>query len=115
MIDLKGKNVQLCGRVSDLPRDRAESEFGCAESWCMAAGAKFVFNPCAIVDKAASHETAMRMCLSWLVNHADVLVKLPGYEMSQGAWVECKVADACGIKSVQLIDLMAEEGSYGHA
>lgn len=106
MADLSGKNVQLCGRISDLPRDRAEDEFGRAASWCMAAGAKFVFNPCAIVDKAASHEAAMRMCLGWLVNYADVVVVLPGWIASSGAKIEYEVAHACGIEVVALADLV---------
>lgn len=105
MIDLKGKNVQLCGRVSDVPRDQAEDEFGRAASWCMAAGAKFVFNPCAIVDKAASHETAMRMCLGWMVNHADVVVFLDGWVASSGARLEYAVAHGCGIQTMAIADV----------
>ena len=106
MADLSGKNVQLCGRVSDLPRDRAEEEFGRAASWVKAAGAENVFNPVAVISVATSHEAAMRMCLGWMVNYADAVVVLPGWIASSGAKIEYEVAHACGIEVVALADLV---------
>lgn len=105
MADLTGKNVQLCGRISDLPRERVESEFGSAASWCMAAGARNVFNPVAVIPEDTEHEAAMRMCLGWMVNHADVVVFLDGWVASSGARLEYAVAHGCGIQTMAIADV----------
>lgn len=112
MSDLRGKNVIICGRVSDLLREETEEWFAAAAELCKAAGAEFIFNPAKIMYEAKSHKTAVRACLGWMVNHANAVVMLPGWAGSDDAKTEYDFAHACGIEVVRITDLMADAQTW---
>ena len=108
MIDLRGKKIIICGRVSDLLREETEEWFAAAAELCKVAGAESVFNSAKVMYGAKSHETAVRACLGWMVNHANMVVMLPGWAGSIDAEFEYDFAHACGIEVVRITDLMAD-------
>lgn len=88
---------QLCGPVTGIPRDEAVAAFEDAEAWLIERDPYAdVLVPTSVVEEDATHERAMRICLGWLLNYADTLVTIPGWETSRGASLEVAVARAIG-------------------
>ena len=108
MIDINGKFVFLSGPMTGLP-DLNRKAFAEAEELCLSLGAKIAFNP----REAWGHTDKDR---SWYMRRDlhrltlsdgdepmfDLVVQLDGWEHSNGAWCESRVAEECGIPCVPL-------------
>ena len=114
MIDVKDKNVFLCGPMTGVPNYNIAA-FMEAHAELMKLGAH-VYNPELSWMKGGCqerpHEEWMRRSLHELTepkflgsetgNHYDSLVLLPGWRESVGATMEVSVAGAIGIPVVEL-------------
>ena len=111
MVDVEGKRIFLSGPMSGRKWYNV-GEFCNAHAALREAGAGFVFNPALeYLDPAphmvdATHEEYMLRCIDVLSepDHMtlrtasfDMVVRLPGWDRSDGATVESVVAEACGI------------------
>lgn len=117
-IDIKGKNVFLCGPMTGLPNYNIAA-FMEAHAELMKLGAH-VSNPALSWMKSGCperpHEEWMRRSLHELTepkfsgsetgNHYDVLVLLPRWRESDGACTEVSVAGAIGVPMVELRELL---------
>lgn len=63
------------------------------------------------IPPSATHARAMRLSLSWLLAHAELVVALPGWESSEGATLEVAVARAVGIPVAGYADLALAIGA----
>lgn len=122
-MDLKDKNIYLCGRIDGRPIDEARAEFTCIQNQLWSMGAYRVFNPVSVTyDKP--HNDAMfdrlsNLTESWLRLDKDcfehyehsynMLVTLPGWQSSEDACLEVAVAKACGIQVIEYEDMMFDE------
>lgn len=111
---IEGKRVFLSGPMTGLPDFNREG-FAEARRACEAMGATVVFNP----REAWGHTDKDR---SWYMRRDlhrltlsdgdepmfDLVVQLDGWEHSNGAWCESRVAEECGIPCVPLANLMTE-------
>jgi len=107
MSRVDGKCVYLCGPVSGLPREEAVSAFDRAGDLLRSCATCAVFSPVDAIPEDWSHERAMRLCLRWLINYADTVVTLPGWEASEGACLEVAVAKAIGLEVMTLEEAIA--------
>lgn len=109
MSEAYGKIVQLCGPVSGLSREEAMTAFDEAKERCWVAGATIVWSPVDHVPCSASHETAMHLCLTRLLDspYVNLLVTLPGWERSRGASLEVAVAKEIGVEVMGLEEAVA--------
>lgn len=119
-MNLAHKRVFLSGAMSSHPSYNV-GLFAEAHLFCKRAGASYVYNPAVecmqadLSDLNKPHTYWMRKCLSELCRedpydykpYYDVLVSLPDWEHSEGARTERMVAEACGIKCVELEDVEA--------
>ena len=129
MVDVTGKTVFLSGPMTGLPYYNLPA-FVSAHKMLSDCGASRIFNPAfqwihelERKETEKSHEFYMRMCINeltkggWLSEDVgfgmegeppamyDMLVRLDGWESSEGAVMESKVAEACGIRVVDLSDI----------
>jgi hypothetical protein len=112
-MDLQGKHVFLSGPMTGLP-DHNRAAFADAERWCVTHGAEVAFNP----TTAWGHADRGRAWYMLRDIHRltepgeadgplfDLVVQLDGWERSNGAYCECRCAEACGIPCVPLRSLM---------
>ena len=117
MPSIKGKRVFLSGRMSDDPKTFHAHQFIDAHILCNEAGATEVYDPAVEWLKyngpERTHSDWMLESLSELTiregfrstRYWDVLVSLPGWELSEGARTERTVAEACGMEVVELEDI----------
>ena len=130
---LEGKNVFLSGPMTGMPCNNLQA-FISAHKLLLEYGAKDIFNPAfqwlhelEQNKTEKSHEYYMRKCISELTKgdwfsedrefgidgdlpaRYDMLVRLDGWESSEGAVMESKVAEACGIQVVDLSDIRKGE------
>ena len=122
-----GKRVFLSGPMTGLP-DYNVAEFAKAHARLKEAGAKYVYNPaltylCQRHDVAAAkeHQDYMLDCIHELTDRKkrsqgwetlvpkayDALVRLPGWQDSDGARMEWEVAMACGIEIIDLEEALS--------
>lgn len=115
--DFSGKRVFLSGPMTGLPGFNRKA-FMEAEGRLYAAGAADVYNPARLVDMddvgGTPHERYMARTLheltshnwtasgGWFTPYYDCVALLPGWESSDGALAEIAVAQAVGIRTVEL-------------
>ena len=121
MVDVSGKNVFLCGPMTGICAYNVVS-FAWAHKRLLDAGAERVFDPAyewyaSLVEKCEQddHEKCMARTISELVrldgrgNHYyDMVVALGGWEHSDGAKTEVRVARACGILVYEYADVVGQ-------
>lgn len=118
---IKGKSVFLSGPMSDDERTYHVADFILAHNRVKRLGASFVYDPAIKylnqapeVDAAQTYEDCILRSVNELTRYTmdgrdgavsrryDLVVQLPGWEDSNGAWIECKVAGECDIPCVPL-------------
>ncbi len=118
MSSVEGARIFLSGPMTGLP-DLNRDAFAEAEAWCMAHGADFCFNPTTAWGHSdRPREWYVLRDLHRLTEPGDgagplftLVVRLPGWERSDGAWRESTVADDCGIACVDFETLRLEVGA----
>ncbi len=116
MASIRGKRVFLSGRMSDDSKTFHAHQFVDAHILCKEAGAKSVYDPAmswlAYNDSDRTHadwmfESVHELTRKRLSGDAywQVLVSLPGWELSEGARTERTVAEACGMEVIELEDI----------
>lgn len=119
MVDVKDKNVFLCGPMTGLPSYNVE-KFAAANKFLRNLGADRVYDPAfkwytSLVSgyECTDHDACMRRTIGELTigtndGHAyyDLLVTLDGWKDSEGAKTEVEVARACGIPVYELQDVV---------
>lgn len=114
---LEGKNVFLSGPMSDYVLNNADG-FAKAHAMVRMMGAREIYDPAEAWlrqpladDDVTTHEEYVRRCVHELTRpaycgrrgpHYDVLVSLPGWQDSEGAFTERAAALDCGIECVDL-------------
>lgn len=110
MIDVRGKNVFLCGPMTGLYAYNV-ARFAWAHKSLLDAGAERVFDPAyewyASLDaghERDDHDSCMRRTISELATgngegnaFYDMVITIDGWKDSEGASTEVRVARACGI------------------
>ena len=119
---VKGKNVFISGPMTGLPHNNVTA-FLEAHQLLNELGTRDVYDPAyefyndvAHGRKVREHEYYMRRCVNRLTcsdvysnfknNHWDVMVQLDGWKDSEGCMTEYEVAMACGIRVVEIGDLL---------
>lgn len=109
---LKGKNVYLSGPITGVKGYKYPFIF--VEKVLSKVSDGMVFNPATEIPSDTSYEAAMATCLQALslrVRDGEdepyypmygVMILLPGWVKSQGAQIENRVAEACGIEVVDM-------------
>ena len=133
MVDVTGKTVFLSGPMTGLPYNNLPA-FVSAHELLSGYGARRIFNPAfewlhelERNEPEKSHEFYMRKCIGELAGsdwfsdiqspsedgeppaRYDMLVRLDGWEGSGGAVMESEVAEACGIRVVDLSDIRKDD------
>ena len=133
MVDVTGKTVFLSGPMTGLPYNNLPA-FVSAHELLSGYGARRIFNPAfewlhelERNEPEKSHEFYMRKCINeltmgdWfsedvglgaegeLPARYDMVVRLDGWEGSGGAVMESEVAEACGIRVVDLSDIRKDD------
>ena len=117
-VSVRDKMVFLSGPMSDDWETRHAHEFVDANIALKRAGAAYVYNPAVEwlreMGPERSHENYMRLCLRKLSAEGidgpyfDMLVSLPMWTVSEGAKLEREVAEACGIPTYDITDLIPD-------
>lgn len=121
-MDLQGKRVFLSGPMTGLEHNNAAA-FAVAHAMCRTRGASFVYDPAYAwmrerpgEDGGRTHEDYMRRCLNELTRerlgggpYYDLVLQLDGWQDSAGASAEAAVARACGVRLLELVDLLGDE------
>lgn len=109
---LKGRNVYLSGPITGVKGYRCPFVF--MEKVLHKVSDGMVFNPATEILSNTPYEAAMATCLQALslrVRDGEdepyypmygVMILLPGWTKSQGAQIENRVAEACGIEVVDM-------------
>lgn len=116
---LEGKRVYISGPITG--EEGAALSFARAFQTCVEARALWTMNPMAAGEQAGragySYADHMRADLHALTQSVigpetkavkpcfDVLLQLPGWNASEGAVLERRVADACGIQRIEYAEL----------
>ena len=126
-MDLKGKNVFLSGGMTGYTHNNVAA-FVTAHAILRELGAAHVYDPALAwltqpreADERMTHEDYMVRCIRELTRKTymgsgtfyDLLVQLPCWEFSDGAWLEMCTAEGCGIEVVELEALLLGEGDDG--
>lgn len=104
--DVRGKRVFISGPMTGIEHYNV-GRFVDVHAMLKDMGATFVFDPAIeylqYTGPERSHGEWVRVCLANLTNGAfDVLVSLRGWKSSEGATVERKVAEACGMRILDM-------------
>lgn len=109
---LKDRNVYLSGPITGVKGYKYPFIF--MEKVLHKASDGMVFNPATEIPSDTSYEAAMATCLQALSLRVrdgedepyypmyEVMILLPGWVKSQGAQIENRVAEACGIEVVDM-------------
>lgn len=109
---LKDRNVYLSGPITGVKGYKYPFIF--MEKVLGKVGDGMVFNPATEIPSDTSYEAAMATCLQALSLRVrdgedepyypmyEVMILLPGWVKSQGAQIENRVAEACGIEVVEM-------------
>ena len=109
---LKGRNVYLSGPITGVKGYRCPFVF--MEKVLHKVSDGMVFNPATEIPSDTSYEAAMATCLQALSLRVrdgedepyypmyEVMILLPGWVKSQGAQIENRVAEACGIEVIDM-------------
>ena len=109
---LKGRNVYLSGPITGVKGYKYPFIF--MEKVLNKVGDGIIFNPATEIPSDTSYEAAMATCLQALSLRVrdgedepyypmyEVMILLPGWVKSQGAQIENRVAEACGIEVVDM-------------
>lgn len=109
---LKGRNVYLSGPITGVKGYKYPFVF--MEKVLHKASDGMVFNPATEIPSDSPYEAAMATCLQALSLRVrdgedepyypmyEVMFLLPGWTKSQGAQIENRVAEACGIEVVEM-------------
>lgn len=114
---VKGKRVYICGPMSGIELNNV-AEFCRMEAMLKVLGASHICNPAKRwldSKRESSYEESMRWCIGELVSdkflsvdrNTDFLVRLSGWNHSDGATLESKVARMCGIPILEQKDVEA--------
>lgn len=71
--------------------------FATAEEYLTQIGYE-VFNPAADTTLDKTYRACLKTDLNWILDHAEVIALLPGWELSPGARTEKALADALGLE-----------------
>lgn len=115
MTDIKNRAVFISGPMTGIDNYNVAA-FCEAHARLKALSPMRVYNPAIEYlqnREDMPHKLWMRRCLVELLLGSngyryDVLISLPGWQNSEGARLECAVANACGIEVVALSDLLGE-------
>lgn len=109
---LKGKNVYLSGPITGVKGYKYPFVF--MEKVLHKVSDGMVFNPATEIPSDSSYEAAMATCMQALSLRVrdgedepyypmyEVMILLPGWTKSQGAQIENRVAEACGIEVIEM-------------
>ena len=91
------KTTYISGPVSGLDRKEAERRFRTAERMIKERG-EIPINPLSLCDEDLAYEECMREDIMTMLQSADKIYMLKGYENSPGADLELDVAEMCGLE-----------------
>ena len=89
-----GKTVYIAGAISSDPNYKAK--FAAAKAQLLASGAARVLNP-AELPEGWAYQEYMAHCML-MVQRAEMIVALAGWQQSPGATAEIYYARACGVR-----------------
>lgn len=88
-------HLYIIGPVTGCKDDNRPA-FGKA-SRSLADNGYFVTTPHMLINPGEKWHKAMRRSFMFIINHAEGIAMLDGWENSKGATIECEFATACGI------------------
>jgi len=102
--------VYLAGPMSGIPEFNFPAFFAAAEK--LRAEGHIVFNPpekdlemwgdMENVAKKANYRDCLRADLNWILDHAEAIAFLPGWEASKGVKTEKALAECLNLKQIYL-------------
>lgn len=90
------KTTYISGPVSGLEREEAERRFRTAEKMIKERG-EMPINPLNLCTNDMTYEECLREDIMTMLQSADKIYMLKGYEESPGADLELDVAEMCGL------------------
>lgn len=97
MMKRRIKTTYISGPVSGLDREEAGRRFRAAEKMIKERG-EIPINPLSLCDEDLTYEECMREDIMTMLQNADKIYMLEGYEDSPGAGLELDVAEMCGLE-----------------
>lgn len=91
------KTTYISGPVSGLDREEAERRFRTAEKMIKERG-EVPINPLGLCTEDMTYEECLREDIMTMLQSADKIYMLEGFEESPGADLELDVAEMCGLE-----------------
>ena len=91
------KTTYISGPVSGLDREEAERRFRTAEKMIKERG-EVPINPLGLCTEDMTYEECLREDIMTMLQSADKIYMLEGFEESSGADLELDVAEMCGLE-----------------